>query len=401
MIKKSLVALAIGTFALGISEFGMMGILSDIAHDLNISIPKAGDFISAYSSGVAAGAPFLLFLSRFQMKYIMLGLCLIIAAGNIFVASSSTYESFLLGRFISGLPHGMYFGVGAIIATRLVGYGEKATAVAIMVTGMTVANVIGVPLATWLTNTFTWRLAFSVVALSGLLAFGGIWKEVPKMAPLSRGGKGNIKSQFAFLKTLAPWLILAGVFFGQGSLYCWYSYVEPIMLNVAHFAPSHISLVMMAAGTGMVIGGLVSGKLADRFPPGIVTGCIALIELPVLLLIYFYSDVKLLALILTFIGAGLIFALGGPLQYLIIRFAKGGEMLGGAAIQIAFNVSNAVSAWLGGCAISAGLGLTAPALVGIPLACLAATALFYFHRRFGAELKNERGKRSSSAAKSA
>lgn len=387
MIRKSLVALAIGTFALGISEFGMMGILSEIAQDLKISIPKAGDFISAYSSGVAAGAPFLLFLSRFQMKYIMLGLCLMICAGNILVASSSSYESFLLGRFISGLPHGMYFGVGAIMATRLVGYGEKATAVAIMVTGMTVANVIGVPLATWLTNAFTWRLAFSFVAVSGLMAFAGILREIPKMAPLSHGGKGTIKKQFAFLKTLAPWLILAGVFFGQGSLYCWYSYVEPIMLKVAHFEPAHISLVMMLAGSGMVIGGLLSGKLADRYPPGIVTGCITLIEFPVLVLIYFYSDIKLLALALTFIGAGLIFALGGPLQYLIIRFSRGGEMLGGAAIQIAFNVSNAVSAWLGGCAISAGLGMTAPALVGLPLAALAAAALFYFNHRFGKEVR--------------
>lgn len=393
MIKKSLVALTLGTFALGISEFGMMGILSVLAGDLKISIPKAGDFISAYSSGVAVGAPCLLFLGRFQLKYILLVLCTLIAAGNTLVACSSSYETFLLGRFISGLPHGAYFGAGAILATRLAGYGEKASAVAIMVTGMTAANVAGVPLATWLTNTFTWRLAFFFIVLAAALAFAGIWKEVPAMPPVEKKGKGSIKSQFNFLGSPAPWLILAGVFFGQGAMYCWYSYVEPIMLQITHIPRSCISYVMMLAGTGMVIGGLVSGKLADRYPPGLVTCVICLMEIPVLLLIYMYSDIMPLSLALTFIGAGEIFALGGPLQYLIIRYSKGGEMLGGAMIQIAFNVSNAISAWLGGAVIGAGFGLTSPALAGFPLACAAAGSLFYFHKRYGIKEKDTSKKR--------
>lgn len=387
MIKKSLIALAIGTFALGISEFGMMGILSVIAKDLNISIPKAGDFISAYSCGVACGAPSLLFLSRFKIKYILMALCLIIAGGNILTGCSSSYNSFLIGRFIAGLPHGAYFGAGAIIATRLADYGEKASAVAIMVSGMTIANVIGVPLSTWVTNSISWRLAFFLIALAGLLAFAGIWREVPKMAPVSPAGKSPWKSQFMFLKNLAPWLILAGVFFGQGSMYCWYSYVEPIMLRVSHISEDQISFVMMLAGLGMVLGALVSGRLADKYPCGIITGIICLSEIPVLLLIYFYSEITFLSLVLTFIGAAQIFALGGPLQYLIIKYSPGGEMLGGAAIQIAFNVSNAVAAWLGGFAISLGLGMTAPAMMGLPLACLAAGALFYFNHLYGGQEK--------------
>lgn len=392
MIKKSLGALAMGTFALGISEFGMMGIISVIANDMKITIPEAGDFIAAYSIGVAAGAPCLPFLSRFRLKHILMFLCVLIVAGNLLVALASGYKTFLLGRFLSGLPHGAYFGVGAILATHIASYGEKATAVAIMVTGMTVANVVGVPFTTWLSNMLSWRLAFIFVAICGLLAFAGIWKEVRSMPPLARGGNGSLARQFVFLKNPAPWLIFMGVFFGQASMYCWYSYVEPIMLNVAHFQASSITFIMMLAGLGMVIGGLLAGRLADRFPGGLVTAIICLLEIPVLLLIYIKSDVKILSLILTFIGAAEIFALGGPLQYLMIRFSRGGEMLGGAAIQIAFNVANAFAAFLGGWVINMGMGLTSPALAGLPFSCMAAGALFYFHYRYAGTKDNDGSK---------
>lgn len=383
MLNKSILSLAIGTFALGVSEFGMMGIISVIAQDMRISIPDAGDFISAYSIGVAAGAPCLPFLNRFSLKYILLCFCLMICAGNLIVAMAPGYATFLLGRFLSGLPHGAYFGAGAILATKLASYGEKATAVSIMVTGMTIANVIGVPFSTWVSTMISWRLAFLFVAICGVFAFIGIWRETPVTAPLGKGGKGSIKRQFRFLRKTAPWLIFAGVFFGQASMYCWYSYMEPIMLNITHIPQSSISLVMMLAGSGMVIGALVAGKLADRFPGGLITGIICVLEIPVLLLIYFKSDVMSLSLVLTFIGAAEIFALGGPLQYLMICYSKGGEMLGGAAIQIAFNIANAFAAFLGGLVISGGYGLSAPALAGIPLSCVAAMALFYFHWRFG------------------
>lgn len=383
MVNKSLVALAMGTFALGISEFSMMGILSNVAQDLDISIPRAGDLISSYSLGVAVGAPFLLFMSRFPMKNILLFLCGMFTLGNFFAACAPGYVSLLVCRFVSGLPHGAYFGVGAIMATRLVGYGEKAMAVAIMVTGMTVANVVGVPVATWLANLFGWRAPFLLVVGAGILSLGGIWYNVPQMRPVGKKGKGSILSQFIFLRSLAPWLIFAGTFLGQGSLYCWYSYVEPIMIRVAEIPQNYITLVMMLAGLGMVVGGLASGKLADRYKPGLVTAIICVLMVPVLLLIYFESANRIVACMLTFIGAAGIFAIGGPLQYLIVRFSKGGEMLGGAGIQVAFNVSNATSAFLGGVAINAGWGMTSPALVGIPLAIMAAGILFYFNHRYG------------------
>lgn len=379
MLRKSLVALALGTFALGISEFGMMGILTQVAADLQVSIPRAGDFISAYALGVAFGAPFLIFMSTLPIKRILLGLCVFISIGNLLAACAGGYASLLISRFISGLPHGAYFGVAAIMATMLVGYGEKATAVAIMVSGMTVANVIGVPLATWLTSEFSWRMAFFFVAFAGAMAVLGIALEVPGKKPLNRKGKGSFRSQFAFLKQPAPWLIFAGTFFGQGALYCWFSYVEPVMLHVSDFPAGAITFIMMLTGMGMVIGGLVSGKLADHYKPGMLTGIICMLMIPTLLCIYFFSGNKIVSLIAAFLGAAEIFALGGPLQYLIVRFSPGGEMLGGAGIQVAFNVSNAFAAWLGGCVISAGYGFAGPAIAGIPLALIGAASLFYFN----------------------
>lgn len=385
MFKISLIALAVGTFALGISEFTMMGILTTVSNDFHISISRAGDFISAYSLGVACGAPSLLFLSRFPMKNILIFLCLVIFAGNVFAATSAGYTSLLVGRFLSGLPHGAYFGTASIMATKLADPDEQVGAVAVMMTGMTVANVIGVPLATWLANAFTWRFSFSLVAVAGLLASVAIYFFVPHIGAMIKKGKGSIKSQFLFLKNLAPWLIILGTFLGQGSLYCWYSYVEPIMLHISHFSKSHMTFIMALAGMGMVVGGLVGGKLSDHFKPGIVTGMISLLAVPILILIRFESAHEIISLILTFLGAACIFGLGGPLQYLIVRFSPGGEMLGGACIQVAFNVSNACAAFLGGMAIHAGLGLTSPALVGIPLALGAAVTLFWFNHRYGSE----------------
>lgn len=382
MAAKSLLALACGTFALGIAEFSMMGILSPVALAMGVTIPQAGDFISAYALGVSLGAPLPLLFRRHSLKSILLGLCLIILIGNFLTSLSNGYLALICARFLSGLPHGAYFGVAAIVATALVERGQKATAIAIMVAGMSVANVIGVPAATWLTHIFSWRLAFLIAAAAGGFALAGIWRWVPRLPP--RPDRG-LRGEFVFLKTLPPWLIYAGTFLGQGSIYCWYSYMEPIMLEVAHVPPGAMTWVMTVAGTGMVIGGLLCGRLADRYRPALVSGLTALTAAPLLGLIYLCSANAVLSTILTFLGAAALFGLGGPLQYLIVRFAPGGEILGGAGIQIAFNVSNACAAFMGGLTIRAGWGLASPALVGIPMAAASAAVLFLLYRRYGRE----------------
>ncbi|MDE5831818.1 MAG: MFS transporter [Desulfovibrio sp.] len=379
MGSLGLLALACGTFALGVAEFSMMGILTDIAGELKISIPEAGEFISAYAIGVSAGAPLPVFFRNFSYKTLLLGLASAIALGNLLAAISPGYHTLVCSRFLAGLPHGGFFGVGAIVAVSLVAPGARATAIAVMALGMTFANLAGVPVATLLSYTWSWRYTFLLAAGAGLLAILGVWRFIPYRAP--EQGK-SLKREFMFLKWPAPWLIYAAVFLGQGSVYCWYSYMEPIMRDVARIAPHHIKWVMIVAGAGMVFGGIVCGRLADKFRASLISAWVATLIAPTLICVYFFSSIPWLALILTFIGAAALFGLGGPLQYLIVRFSRGGEILGGAGIQIAFNVSNAFAAWIGGLAISGGLGLTSPALFGIPMAMACAAILFLFAHKY-------------------
>lgn len=378
MMKKSLTALAIGTFALGIAEFAMMGILSSVANELDVSIVKAGNLISAYSAGVAVGAPGLILLRRWPLKRLMLLLAAMIAAGNAAAALSPGFYTLLVARFVSGLPHGAFFGAGAIVCSRLADAGKGAQAVAVMVGGMTVANVVGVPGATFVTNMLSWRVAFAIVAFFGMLAFTSIKAWVPYLQPLPDTG---MKGQFRFLRRAEPWLIYAGVFFGQASVYTYLSYIDPVMTEVAHFSAASMSWIMVVAGVGMVVGNMVAGKLADRYPAALVTGCLAALVVLVMPALYVCASMKVPVVLLSFVATACLFGIGGPLQYLIVRYAKGGEMLGGAGIQISFNVSNAMAAALGGAAIHAGLGMASPALVGIPCAIVGATALFILYNK--------------------
>ena len=201
-MNKSLLSLAFGTFALGIAEFGMMGILNDVAGDLGISVVEAGHLISAYSTGVAVGAPFLIILRRLPLRRLMLLLAAVIAVGNAMVALSPNFTCLLISRFISGLPHGAFFGAGAIVCSRLAGQGKGASAVAVLVGGMTVANLVGVPGFTFLCNLVSWRLPFGIVSVCGGAAFVAIRHWVPVLAPLPDTG---VKGQFRFLSHLAPW----------------------------------------------------------------------------------------------------------------------------------------------------------------------------------------------------
>lgn len=376
-MKRSLVALAFGTFALGIAEFGMMGILSEVADGIGVDIVKAGHLIAAYSLGVAIGSTLLIPLRKMPLRRVMLLLAATIFIGNLGAALSPNFTTLLCARFLSGLPHGAYFGAGAIVCSRLADKGHGAQAVAVMVGGMTVANVFGVPLATWVSDTFNWRIAFGGVSLFGLLSFLSIKAWVPYIKPLPDTG---LKGQFRFLRARAPWLIYAGVFFGQASVYCWFSYINPVMTDVTGFSTSQMTWIMMLAGTGMVVGNALAGKLSDRYQAALVTGIIAASLVVIMPLLYLCSTMKLPSLLLMFLATGGLFGVGGPLQYLIVKYAKGGEMLGGAGIQIAFNVSNAMSASIGGAAIHHGLGLASPALVGVPFAAIGATALFLLYR---------------------
>ena len=367
-----MLALAIGTFALGIAEFAMMGILSAVARELDVSIVKAGNLISAYSAGVAIGAPGLVLLRRWPLKRLLLLLTAMIAVGNAAAALSPGYYTLLAARFVSGLPHGAFFGAGAIVCSRLADVGKGAQAVAVMVGGMTVANVVGVPGATFVTNVISWRVAFAIVSFFGMRAW------VPYLKPLPDSG---LKGQFRFLRHAEPWLVYAGVFFGQASVYTYLSYIDPVMTEVAGFSAASMSWIMVVAGLGMVVGNMLAAKLSDRYSAALVTGILAACVVVIMPVLYLCASMKVPVVILSFVATACLFGIGGPLQYIIVRYAKGGEMLGGAGIQIAFNVSNAIAAVLGGAAIHAGFGIASPALAGIPCAVIGAAALFIHHYR--------------------
>ncbi len=382
MMNKSLIALALGTFAMGIAEFAIMGILTDVASAMDVSISRAGDFISAYAAGVAVGAPSLLLLSKYRIRSVLIFLGCVIAFGNLLCAVSQDYYTLLISRFISGLPHGAYFGTAAIAASRLVPEGRGAQAVAVMIAGMSVSNVIGVPTTTLLTNLVSWRLTFVIATIFGIMTAFSVRYFVPQI-PAS--APHSMKSEFRFLRHLAPWLIYAGIFIGQLSAYCWMSYMEPMLTEVTGFTTGNMTWVMIIAGSGMVTGGLVAGKLADKYKPAFVSGMATIILTFLMPLIYLCAPFKVPSILFMFIAAACLFAIGGPMQYLIVKFAPGGEMLGGAGIQIAFNVSNAMAAALGGFAIHAGWGIASPALVGIPFAIIASVIFMTLHHRYGSQ----------------
>ncbi len=378
-MKKSLIALGFGTLCLGIAEFVMMAILPYVAADLRVSIPTAGHLISAYALGVCCGAPVLTLVRRYPLKRILLCLVAVMMAGNLLAALSPSYGLMLVARFVSGLPHGAYFGVGSIVAARLADEGKGTQAVSIVIAGMTVANLFGVPLGSSVGALLSWRVAFLFVGGMGLLTLYYIWKWVLPVEGLPDAG---FKGQFRFLRTPAPWLIFGATMLGNGAIFCWYSYVHPQLTAVSGFAEEAVSMLMVLAGFGMVVGNLVSGRLSDRFTPGRVAAATEGVIVATLLAIYLLSPVRpLMPLLLCTATAGL-FAVSGPLQVSIIRFAPGGELLGAACIQMAFNLGNAVGAALGGLPIDAGLGYRVPALIGVPMALVGLVLLLVFVKRY-------------------
>lgn len=378
-MKKSLIALAFGTLGLGIAEFVMMGILPDVAHDFGISISQAGHFISAYALGVCVGAPMLILARKHPLKRILLILVTLIMIGNIGAALAPNYWILLLARFISGLPHGAYFGVGSIVAEKLADKGKGSEAVSIMVAGMTIANLFGVPLGTSLSASISWRVTFLLVGCWGMIILYYIWRWIPQVESLPDTG---LKGQFRFLKSPAPWLLIGATMLGNGGVFCWYSYINPLLTHVSGFHPQSITLLMVLAGFGMVVGNLVSGRLSDKYKPGRVAATVQACICVTLLLIFFLSSISWLSVVLMCLCTAGLFALSSPQQVLLIRYSKGGEMLGAASVQVAFNLGNAIGAYSGGVALQAGLGYQYPALIGVPFAFAGFVLLTLFHKKY-------------------
>ena len=365
-MPRHLLALALGTLSLGIAEFSMMSILSNVAESLAVSIPEAGHFISAYALGVCASVAVMVVAARgialSRMLYILAGL---IFAGNLFAALAFDYWSMLAARFIAGLPHGAYFGVGAIVAISLAAPGQASRDVCLMVTGMTIANLVGVPLGSFLAWSLSWRATFAVVACAALLLILALRLWMPHVPALPNKG---FRAQFRFLGHLTPWLVLGAIGLGNGGFFACYSYVNPIMETVAGVPASLMSAVIALAGFGMVAGNLLSARLAGRFSDQALAcsgQCVLFLSLAGIRL---WAPSTAAAVILTTVAAGCVFFVSGPEQVMILTNAREGQLLAAALGQTAFNFGNAVGAWLGGMPIDAGRTAEWSALPGCALA---------------------------------
>lgn len=381
-MKKSLIALAFGTFALGMAEFVMMSILPYVAHSMQCSIPEAGHLISAYAIGVCVGAPTVVLLARKQALHrILLGLIIIYLTGNLLMAFCSNLHLGILFRFISGLPHGAYFGVGSIVADRLAPRGKSTSAIAVMCSGMTVANLIGVPTGTWLSELLSWRSIFLFNGMWGALTFILLYRQIPHMDPLPNTG---LKGQFRFLKSAAPWLITATTMFGNGGIFCWYSYISPLMNKVAGFSPAEITLLMVMAGGSMCVGNITGGKLADRYTPGKTILGVQLTMIFGLLVTFFFASYPGIAVLMMCVCTACLFGVSAPQQLLLLRYSKGGEMMGAALVQVAFNLGNAIGAYCGGLPVTYGLPYNYPALVGAAFVVIGVISTATFCRKYQA-----------------
>ncbi|PAN79824.1 MFS transporter AraJ [Enterobacter cloacae] len=369
-MKKTIFSLALSTFGLGMAEFGIMGVLTELAQDTGISIPSAGNMISFYAFGVVIGAPIVaLFSGKFSLKTTLLFLVAMSAVGNTLFTFSTTYFWLAAGRLISGFPHGAIFGVGAIILSKIAPPGKVTVAVAGMIAGMTVANLMGVPLGTWLGHQFSWRYTFFVIAAFNALVILSVLVWVPDIHDKS---EIKLTEQFQFLKKPEPWLIFAATMFGNAGVFAWFSFVKPFMVNVSGIEEGAMTLIMMLMGLGMVLGNLLSGKLSGRFSPLRIAATTDMVIVASLLLLFAFGELKTASLVMGFICCAGLFALSAPLQILLLQNAKGGEMLGAAGGQMAFNLGSAIGAYFGGMMITLGFSWR---YVTLPAAFLSFSAM--------------------------
>lgn len=365
-MNKALLSLAIGGFGIGLTEFVIMGILPDVATAFDISIPVAGHFISAYALGVVVGAPTLTgFGSKFPSNKVLLGLMIWFTVFNTLSAFATGYNSFIILRFLSGLPHGAFFGIGAVVAGKLSKPGKEAQGIAIMFSGLTFANLLGVPLGTYLGKNFSWNVSFLLVGLVGVMAVLGVKFWMPL---LKNSSDKSFLEEFKIFKRAELWLIVLLTTIGTGGFFAWYSYIAPLITEVAHHTEDIVTYAMILAGLGMVIGNFVGAKLAEKFS-SLYAVTIVLILMVICLIINTYAaHDKVMVLVMTFIIGVVSFSISTPIQLLIIKASKGSETLGSSLNQSAFNIGNASGAYFAGLPIAMGYGYTSADWVGAAMA---------------------------------
>lgn len=369
-----LIALAIGGFGIGLTEFGVMGLLPELAHDFAVSEPVAGYLISGYALAVAVGAVLVTAgVSRFDRKRVLLGLMALFILGNLLSAVATSFETMMLGRVVAALCHGAFFGVGAVVAASLVAPGRQAAAVSMMLGGLTLANVLGVPFGTFLGQHFGWRSTFWAITAIGVAGFAAIAALTPAGGARDGGG-GSLRAEVAALRSWGVWLSMGLTVFGWGGVFGGFAYIAFTLTEVSGFASAAVPWLLILFGLGMCVGNYVGGKSADRRPTGALV--IAFGGVIVTLAVFAAAaQAKPVALVaLASLGA-FGFAMCPALQTRVMRAAADAPTLASGANVAAFNVGNTLGPWLAGLAIGAGYGFTSPLWVGSGMTALALAAL--------------------------
>jgi DHA1 family inner membrane transport protein len=364
----ALLALAIGAFGIGTTEFVVMGLLPQIGDSFGVTVPTAGLLVTGYALGVVAGAPLMTVLGtripRKRMLMLLMGLFVI---GNTVSALAPDFGVMLAGRIIASLAHGAFFGIGSVVAADLVAPQKKAGAIALMFTGLTVANVIGVPLGTLVGQHLGWRATFLFIAGLGVVGLFGVARLIPEQ---TRAEDVRLRDELAVLRNPQVLLAMAMTVLGFGGVFAAITYVAPMMTAVAGFADGSVTWLLALFGLGMVVGNLVGGRYADRSLMRMLYVALGALA-AVLALFTVTAHDKVAATVTVFLIGALGFATVPPLQKRVLDQAAGAPTLASALNIGAFNLGNALAAWVGGLVISAGFGYTAPNWVGAAFAVAA------------------------------
>lgn len=379
-MNKGLIALAFGGLAIGMTEFTMMGILQDIAKDQQIEITQAAHFIALYALGVVVGAPILtIFTGKIAPKKVLLLLMLLFIVFNGLFAIAPEYNTLAISRFMSGLPHGAFFGVGSVVAAQLVQKGKEAQAIAFMFTGMTIANLAGVPLGTYIGHHYSWRITYGIIAALGLITIASIYFWLPNM---NNKTNGDLKQQLSYFKQAKAWLIVAVISIGTGGLFSWITYISPMVTKVGGLNEDRVPFIMILVGLGMFFGNILGGKLADTISPTkAAIACFTTMALT-LVTVYFTAHITSLAYVMAFVTGMVAFTIGSPLQMMLITSAKGSENIAAAAGQASFNIGNTLGAYLGGIPITLSYAYNSPVLVGVGMAGIGAMLATVYLKKY-------------------
>ncbi|WP_245159989.1 MFS transporter [Blastococcus sp. CT_GayMR19] len=366
-VVVAVVALAIGGFAIGTTEFVTMGVLPDIAEGVGVDIPSAGHVISVYALGVVVGAPVIAALSaRLPRRALLIGLMAAFLVGNGLTALAPGYGTLLLARFLTGLPHGAYFGVASLVAASLVAPHLRGRAVSSVMLGLAAAMLTGVPAATWLGQQFGWRSAYWTVVVLAAMTVAAVLAVVPSSPGRS---EATVRGELGALRRPQVLLTLLVGIVGFGGMFALYSYIAPVVTDVAELSRGTVPVVLLAYGAGGVVGTVLGGRLADLSLFRSLVG--SLVVLGVLLVGVALTSPYPVAL---FVGVFLVSVAASTLaiclQMRLMETAGEAQMLGAALNHSALNLANALGAWLGGLVIAAGLGYRAPSVVGAGLAAL-------------------------------